>query len=134
MVQEQMKIQQIPLKVYRSSDRLMIAAPMAGLEPEDISVQVSANGHMVIRGNVRGMLKDIKDKELLVDEWSVGTYYREFDLGVGVDAGHANMNYGNGVLVVAFPLAEGKTVPVELHMDRSGVARGVRSGNAGHSS
>lgn len=127
---EQAKIQNIPLKVYRSSDRIMVATPMAGLQPEDIIVQVSEKGHVVIKGKMRGMLKDIK--ELLVDEWSVGTYYREFDLDVAVDAAHANLNYGNGVLVIAFPLSAAKTIPAELRMEHIGVDRGERSGNAGH--
>ncbi len=32
---EQLKQQHIPVKVYRTSERLMVAAPMAGLEPEN---------------------------------------------------------------------------------------------------
>ena len=34
-MQEQAKQQHIPVKVYRTAERLMIAAPMAGLEPEN---------------------------------------------------------------------------------------------------
>jgi HSP20 family protein len=35
-MQEQVKRQPIPVKVYRTDGRLMIAAPMAGLEPENM--------------------------------------------------------------------------------------------------
>ncbi len=35
-MQEKLKQQHIPVKVYRTDERLMIAAPMAGLEPENI--------------------------------------------------------------------------------------------------
>ena len=127
---ERVKLQHIPLKVYRSSDRLMVATPMPGLQPEDIAIQVSEKGHVVINGELRGMLKDIK--ELLIDEWSVGGYQREFDLSLPVDAVHANVNYGNGVLVIAFPLTADKTTPATLTLMHSGVDRGERSGNAGH--
>lgn len=69
-LQEQPKKQHILVKVYRSTDRLMVAAPMPGLEPEDILVEVTPTGHLLLQGDLRGVLKDIK--ELLLDEWSVG--------------------------------------------------------------
>src|SRR5690348_1243961 len=122
-MQETAKIQSIPLKVYRSSDRLTLAAPMPGLQPEDIAVQVTANGHLTVRGELRGLLKDIK--ELLVDEWSIGGYLREYDLPDAVDAEHANLSYGNGVLVITFPLAT-TTIPATLCMQHVGVDRGER--------
>jgi len=56
----------VPVKVYRSADRITVAAPLPGLQPEDILVTVTEEGHLVIYGEVRGMLKDIK--ELLLDE------------------------------------------------------------------
>ncbi len=40
-MQEQAKIQHIPIKMYRSPERLVIAAPMPGSEPEDILVKVN---------------------------------------------------------------------------------------------
>ena len=128
-MQETAKIQNIPLKVYRSRDRLMLAAPMPGLQPEDIAVQVTENGHLTVQGDLRGALKDIK--ELLVDEWSIGGYFREYDLPDTVDAERANLNYGNGVLVITLPLAA-KTVAATLRMEHVGVDRGERSGHSGH--
>ncbi len=65
-IQEQSKQQHIPLKVYRTGERLMITAPMAGLEPENIVVEVTAEGHLVLHGDRRGMLKEVK--ELLLDD------------------------------------------------------------------
>src|SRR2546430_17494432 len=53
-MQEKAKIQQIPVKVYRSSDRLMIAAPMPGLQPEDIIVRVTDDNFLVLQGELRG--------------------------------------------------------------------------------
>ncbi len=68
-MQEQEKIQLIPVKMYRTAARLMVA-PMPGLQPDDILVEVTQEGHLLLQGELRGMLKDIK--ELLLDEWSVG--------------------------------------------------------------
>lgn len=127
-MQEQAKIQYVPLKMYRSADRLVVAVPMPGSEPEDILVRVTDNS-LVVQGQIRGLLKDIK--ELLIDEWSVGSYYREVPLPDFVDGERANVTYGNGVLVVNLPLSE-RMVPATLALDKTGVARGGRVGNAGH--
>ncbi len=65
-MQEQVKQQYIPVKVYRTDERLMIASPMAGLEPENILVEVTHDGRLILHGDQRAMLKEVK--ELLVDE------------------------------------------------------------------
>jgi HSP20 family protein len=128
-MQEHEKIQQIPVKMYRTPDRLMVAAPMPGLQPDDILVEVTQEGHLLLQGELRGVLKDIK--ELLLDEWSVGYYYRDLPLPVAVDGELANVSYGNGVLVVAMPVVE-ETRPAELVLDTIAPSRGERIGNAGH--
>lgn len=130
-MQEQAKIQEIPVKVYRTSDRLMVAAPMPGLEPEDILVEITNTCHLLLQGQIRGVLKGDGEKGLLVDEWTVGGYYRDVALPNSVDGERTNVNYGNGVLVVAMPLSE-RTIPAQLTIDTVGPARGERFGNAGH--
>src|SRR5690349_24564589 len=91
-MQEQVKRQHIPVKVYRTDERLMTAAPMAGLEPENILVEVTGDGRLILHGDQRALLKEVK--ELLVDEWSVGVYHRELALPVPVNAVCANVTYG----------------------------------------
>jgi HSP20 family protein len=127
-MQEQLKQQHIPVKVYRTDERLMVAAPMAGLEPENIAVEVTADGRLILHGDVRGMLKEVKD--LLLDEWSVGVYHRELALPVPVDAECANVTYGNGVLIVTLPISE-QTSPGRLTLTRRTPTHGERKGNAG---
>jgi len=63
---EQAKQQHIPVKVYRTNERLMVAAPMAGLEPENISIEVTSDSRLILHGDVRGLLKEVK--EVLYDE------------------------------------------------------------------
>ncbi len=65
-MQEQQKVQTVPVKMYRSTDRITVASPVPGLQPEDILITVTGDGHLAIHGEVRGMLKDIK--ELFIDE------------------------------------------------------------------
>ena len=128
-MQETWKQQRIPVKVYRTDERLMVVAPMAGLEPEDIVVEVTIDGGLILHGNQRGLLKDVK--ELLLDEWSVGSYYRELALPVPVNGICANVTYGNGVLTVTLPIST-QTSPARLVLDRVAPAHGERKGNSGH--
>ncbi len=125
---ETVKVQHILVKVYRSADRIMVAAPMPGMLPEDINVKVTTEGHLIIDGVPRGILKGIK--ELLIDEWSVGSYHRELELPGFVDATRANVTYSNGVLVVALPISA-KTTPAELTLQKVGPDHGEHVGHAG---
>ncbi|HLI72041.1 MAG TPA: Hsp20/alpha crystallin family protein [Ktedonobacteraceae bacterium] len=119
---EKAKIQQVPLKVYQAEDRLTVAAPMAGMEPEDLAIEITDDGRLLLDGKVRGLLKDVK--VLLLDEWSVGAYYRDYLLPEPVDGSQATATYGNGVLVVTFPLAN-RFVPARLTLSSNGVAHGI---------
>ena len=128
-MQEQVKVQQIPVKVYRTPDRLMVAAPMPGLEPQDVLIRVTNSGHLILQGELRGMLKNVK--ELLMDEWSVGGYYRELALPNAVDGMHANVTYGNGVVVVVLPISN-QTTAANLTLETVSPVRGQQVGNVGH--
>jgi HSP20 family protein len=128
-MQEQVKQQHIPVKVYRTDERVMIAAPMAGLEPENILVEVTGDSRLILHGDQRALLKEVK--ELLLDEWSVGVYRRELALPVPVNAACANVTYGNGVLMVALPISD-QTSPARLTLARATPTLGKHRGNAGH--
>jgi HSP20 family protein len=119
---EKAKVQQVPLKVYRTTNRLTVAAPMAGMEPTNLTIEITDDGRLLLDGEVRGLLKDVK--ELLLDEWSVGAYYRDYTLPVPVDGSQAMATYGNGVLVVTFPISE-RLVPARLTLSSTGMAHGM---------
>jgi HSP20 family protein len=93
----------LPVRVYESDGRVMVAAPMPGLEPRDISVSVSGD-HVTIHGALRGPHQD--ERELSVAEWAIGPYHRDLTLRQTVDGARANATYGNGVLVLALPKSE----------------------------
>ena len=122
------KMHSVPVKVYRTPLRVMAAVPMPGLEPADISVEVMASPALVIRGRRRGELKGIKDEVL--NEWSAGEYERMIKLPAPVDGEHANVTYGNGVLVVALPVAS-QTRPAHLTLGALSATRGLHAGNMG---
>jgi len=128
-MQTQTKIQSVPIKMYRTQDRLTIAAPMPGIQPDDLLIRITEKNSLVLQGEIRGVLKDVK--EVLVDEWNAGGYYREIALPNAVDGAHANVTYGNGVVVVVLPLSE-KTVVADITVPKVGIDRGERVGHVGH--
>ncbi len=130
-MQEEMKVQQVPVKVFSANGRMTIVAPMPGLEASDITVDVTATGHILLQGKARGQLKLNDAKELLLDEWSVGDYYRDLEVSDPVDGERANVTYGNGVLAVTLPLSH-ETKPAHLTMEQTSSSHGIRYGNAGH--
>jgi HSP20 family protein len=128
-MQGQTRVQQPLVNVYRTDDRVMVAAPLPGMEPADISVEVTANGRLVLHGELRGELTG--QKEVLLEEWSAGGYHRELELPVAVNGELANVTYGNGVLVVVLPVAE-QPRPARLTLQELSPTRGERVGSAGH--
>ena len=57
-MQEQGQSQRIPVNMYSTNGRLMIITPMPGLDPENISIEVTADGHLILQGVLRGTLKE----------------------------------------------------------------------------
>lgn len=117
-----------PAKVYRTPLRIMAAVPMPGLEPEDITVEVASASQLILRGQRRGELKGIKDE--LLNEWGVGDYYRKVALPAPVNGALANVTYGNGVLVVALPIAP-RTKTATLTLTAQSPTHGLRAGHMG---
>lgn len=128
---EQVKQQHIPVNMYSANGRLMVTTPMPGLEPENIRVEVTGDGHLILQGELRGTLKEHDGKQRYLDEWYAGAYAREVTLPVPVNAVCANASYGNGVLALTFPVSE-QTAPARLTLERVAPSHGQLKGNAGH--
>jgi HSP20 family protein len=122
---------QVPVRVYRTADRLMVAMPLPGVRPEDIVVEVDGEGRLIVDAAAAGGIKEEADKELLLDEWDGRPYHRELVLPMTVEADHATVSYGNGVLVLALPLHE-QMRPARLTLEPLELGHAVRVGSAGH--
>jgi len=70
-------LRRLPLRVYRTASRIMLAAPMPGLEPTDILVVLDGD-RVTIDGKRRGRHQDALDP--VMAEWTIGPYYRELTL------------------------------------------------------
>jgi HSP20 family protein len=120
----------LPVRVYEAGEKIMIAAPMAGLAPEDIAVTVDGD-QVRIRGAERGPRQH--GLGLVVAEWTVGPYERDVRLPSSVDGRLTNVTYGNGVLVVAMPRTKPGERPVaaEIGLTAIEATRGEHVGHVG---
>jgi HSP20 family protein len=124
-------MEQLRVRGYDTDRLVVVAAPMPGLEPTDIVVEVRTDA-LVIRGEARGHYQS--GSPLWIDEWRAGGYYRELHLPHHVDGALANATYGNGVLVVALPKASGsgEKQPAEIRLTPlPDPTRGERVGHVG---
>jgi len=126
--EQNIESQEIPANIYRSAERVMISAPMPGLEPQNIVVHVSEGPVVTLHAELRGALKG--DKEIILDEWTPGPYHRELELPTNVDGQRANVTYNNGVIVVSLPVAD-RTTAAELMLEQTEPTKGERVGNRG---
>ena len=118
----------VPVNVFENDRELMIVAPMPGVAPEDISIDVLDDGRLTVRSRMHG--EGQERISYLRREWSYGPYERTIELPCAVDAKRANVSYGNGVLSVTLPKA-GSTSSGRVLVQRTGHTRGVAAGHRG---
>jgi HSP20 family protein len=118
----------VPINLFENDRELILVAPMPGVAPEDISVDVRDDGQVTVRARMHGEGQERID--YLRREWSYGPFERTIELPRGVDARRANLTYGNGVLTVTFPKA-GATAAATLAVAPTGHTRGVTIGHSG---
>ena len=124
------QIQALPVRVYEAGVKIMVAAPMPGLAPDDIAVTIDGD-RIRIRGAQRGPRQN--QIRLAAAEWTVGPYDRELRLSRPVSGALANVTLGNGVLVLAMPTMTSGEVDAatEITLETVEAARGERIGHVG---
>jgi HSP20 family protein len=122
--------QTVPVQLHWAQGRLVLAAPMPGLEPQDITVSIH-HDRVTIRGEYRGSRHD--QPETVISEWTMGPYHREVSLPQPVSGGLTNATYGNGVLVLAMPTLEPgvQEDAIEFRLEADTGTQGRRVGHTG---
>lgn len=118
---------EMPVNIYETVDGICVTAPMPGVCPKDITIEVM-DSEIVVRGGVTGVRQE--QKHYLRHEWAYGPYGRTVELPSGVDAGRANATFGNGVLIVDLPRVE-QTLPGRIQLRQAGPAKGFAAGHSG---
>ena len=120
----------IPINMFENERELMVVAPMPGVGPEDISIDVTDDGQLTLRAAMHG--EGQERIEYMTREWSYGPYERTIELPCAVDARRANVSYGNGVLSISLPKVD-TTNAGRILVQRTGHTRGVAIGHSGKS-
>ena len=110
----QHQLQTVPVRLYQTDDQLMLAAPLPGLQPDDIRVTITQS-RIMIRGVERGPGQH--DRDVLLDEWTVGPYYREVKLPLPVNGPASSATYGNGVLVLVMPKVKRRKLSIPANIE-----------------
>jgi len=118
----------VPINLFENDRELMVVVPMPGVAPEDISIDVTDDGHLTVRAAQHG--EGQERIAYLLREWSYGPYERTIELPRAVDATRANLTYGNGVLSITLPKAD-TTSAGQVLVQRTGHTRGVAAGHSG---
>ncbi|MDQ3982566.1 MAG: Hsp20/alpha crystallin family protein, partial [Actinomycetota bacterium] len=68
----------VPVNVYENDREVIVAAPMPGIAPEDIDIEVTGDRRVLLRARQHGPGQE--RIEYLVREWSYGPFERAVDL------------------------------------------------------
>ncbi|MDO8504593.1 MAG: Hsp20/alpha crystallin family protein [Candidatus Liptonbacteria bacterium] len=91
----------LTLDVYRTPDEVVVESAIAGVKPEDIDINVTADS-ITIKGE-RVRTEEIKDENYDLQECYWGRFSRSVILPEEVDAENAKAEFENGILTVRMP-------------------------------
>jgi HSP20 family protein len=88
--------------IYESPEALTLVADMPGVGAENVAIDVHDN-HLTLRGTVT---VEGEKERMLLQEYGVGDYFREFTLGRAIDQSKIEASVKHGVLTLTLPKAE----------------------------
>lgn len=91
-----------PVDIYEDKDGLVVTADLPGAHQESINVNVEQN---ILTIRAESIVKS-SEGDTALQEFEVGTFYRQFKLGDTIDRDRIDANYRNGVLTLRLPFAE----------------------------
>ncbi len=97
-----------PVDIYETADALMVVVDLPGVDKDDVDVRVEENV-LTIKGNA-----DYEPPaNLLIGEFGLQGYYRQFQLSDEVNQDRISAESKNGVLTIRLPKAE-KSKPKQI--------------------
>jgi len=104
---------QLAVDVYQNNDSVIIKAPIAGVNPEDLDLSIS-NDMVTIKG-YRKEEHQISREDYFCQECYWGGFSRAYSLPTSVDADKAEASLKNGILTVTIPKTDkGKTKSIKI--------------------
>jgi HSP20 family protein len=103
------EVMRVPVNVYEAEEALVVVAPLPGVMPDDITVEVDG-GQL----HIAAAMRSPASKEYITHEWHYGPFERTLDLPDGFGGG-GTATYGNGQLAIRLTRGTGGgPVPVRL--------------------
>ena len=104
------------IETFRRGNQIVVRADLPGVDKDDVNVSVD-NGVLTISGERSAENEDEGDGWYRTER-SYGSFYRALPLPEGVDAGHCDASFKDGVLEVTLPApaeenARKKRIPVK---------------------
>jgi HSP20 family molecular chaperone IbpA len=99
---------QLTVDVYQTANEIVVESAIAGVDPEDIDVNVTTDS-ISIRG-ARKREKAVRDEDYLYQECYWGKFGRSIILPQEVDPEGAEVKFKNGILTVTLPKANKKKI------------------------
>ena len=96
----------IAIDVIRKPDELVVKASVPGIKPEDIDVSVEDN-ILTLKAEKKSEIEE-SNADYLIQERTVGSFYRALRLPEMVDTNKIGCDYENGILTINMPRAEEK--------------------------
>ena len=90
--------------IIEREDELLLMADIPGVKADDININYE-NGQLSLHAKVDPR-QDEASTEYLVREYGVGDFYRNFQVGEGIDPSRIEADVKNGVLTLRLPKAE----------------------------
>ena len=92
---------QLAIDAYQTEDLVILKAPIAGVQPEDLDVAIS-DDIVTIKGERRGN-DTIEQNSYFIQESYWGSFSRSYVLPTPVDADNADAQLANGILTITIP-------------------------------
>lgn len=93
-----------PMDVYETGNAVMIEAPLAGVDPEDVEVSVE-DGILTVQGHAKKE-HEVEEKNYYRKEVRSGSFYRQIVLPAAVKEEEVSAEFESGVLKITAPKKE----------------------------
>ncbi len=95
---------QLAIDVYQTPDAVIIKAPIAGVKPEDLDIDI--NDEVVTIRGTRKSVGEVEKEHFYVQECYWGAFSRSYVLPIAVDPSGSNAALKDGILTITIPKQE----------------------------
>jgi HSP20 family protein len=90
--------------IVETQDEIVLLADVPGSNPENIDINFE-NGLLTIQARIEEKQRP-QSARLLMREYGIGDFYRQFQIGDGIDPSHISAEVSQGVLTLHLPKSE----------------------------